>query len=99
LSVPDLGFQIKALVGKMAAKWMACVVLAVCVAAAAAQIRTDRLREHRITLEARKPQNLLGIPVVDPPTRVSGYFKLARTYAAEMFYVRPLPGCCCQCHC
>jgi Serine carboxypeptidase len=27
-----------------------------------------------------------GLPVVDPPERVAGYFKLNRTYDAHMFY-------------
>lgn len=27
-----------------------------------------------------------GLPIVDPPERVAGYFKLNRTYDAHMFY-------------
>lgn len=46
---------------------------------------TDRLVERPLIL----PNNLMlgkTVPIVDPPKRIAGYFKLDRTYDARMFY-------------
>eukprot|EP00798_Chlamydomonas_sp_ICE-L_P017887 gene17887-24279_t len=49
----------------------------------AVQSQSPRIKEQPITLQTT---DLLGVPIVDPPKRMSGYFKLNRTKEAEMFY-------------
>lgn len=64
-----------------------CLVLLLGVVAG--KVDLTRLREQQITLDVKDlaTENVLGVPIVDPPKRIAGYFKLDRaTKAAEMFY-------------
>ena len=54
---------------------------AACIAAALPS--GPRIVEQSISLQT---VSQLGVPIVDPPKRISGYFKLDRTKEAEMFY-------------
>lgn len=60
---------------------LVCALLAFsCLALVAA---SDRLVEKDIAF----PSALLSdVPLVDPPRRIAGYFKLNRTHDAHMFY-------------
>lgn len=63
----------------------ALVVLAGISAAAAR--RSDRIVEHDIASALPGSDQLLkDVPLIDPPRRTAGYFKLNRTHDAHMFY-------------
>ena len=58
---------------------LACSVLG-------ASASSNRLTFKDITLSATQPDGLRDTPVVDPPRRIAGYFKLNRTHDAHMFF-------------
>ena len=64
----------------MALAWLLLLQAAVLAVASSDE---PRLVEQIITLQT---VSQLGVPIVDPPKRISGYFKLDRTKDAQMFY-------------
>eukprot|EP00967_Tisochrysis_lutea_P002696 scaffold3268_cov19-Tisochrysis_lutea.AAC.1 len=69
------------------ARALACLLLYCSFYAIVAEEKGSRIREYDITLPVKREDHLLkDVPIVDPPRRVAGYYKLKRTYAAEMFF-------------
>ena len=74
-------------------------VLLICVAHAAAVRDGPRLRETALAPATNAVR--LGSQLDESPERVAGYFRLDRTYAAEMFYFyfqacKQMQSCCCS---
>lgn len=64
------------------------MLLSVALCALSSKAQTNRLVERDLTLKT-VPSHLASgddVPIVDPPKRIAGYFKLNRTHEARMFY-------------
>lgn len=66
----------------------AALALLGCLTAVSGALGAGRLVEKPLRLPGEAPvlRGADGVPIVDPPQRVAGYFKLNRTHDAHMFY-------------